>query len=115
MTVDVGEARSKGLATTYEGREYVFCGKGCFLEFGDDPETFLAGASPREYVGRNDVGSVIRPHSQRALTSEIGQLASFSAAAHAGLRPRRRRSRPTGRLTRTFVGAVIPRHPAGKE
>jgi YHS domain-containing protein len=42
MTVDVGEARSKGLATTYEGREYVFCGKGCFLEFRDDPETFLA-------------------------------------------------------------------------
>jgi hypothetical protein len=22
--------------------EYAFCGKGCFLEFGDDPETFLA-------------------------------------------------------------------------
>ena len=42
MTVDVAKARSKDLATTYEGREYVFCGKGCFLEFRDDPETFLA-------------------------------------------------------------------------
>lgn len=42
MTVDVEQARAKGLATTYEGREYVFCGKGCYLEFGDDPETFLA-------------------------------------------------------------------------
>lgn len=42
MTVDVAQARAKGLATTYGGREYVFCGKGCFLEFGDDPETFLA-------------------------------------------------------------------------
>lgn len=41
MTVEPIEARSKGLATTYEGREYVFCGKGCFLEFRDDPETFL--------------------------------------------------------------------------
>ena len=42
MTVDVVQARAKGLASTFEGREYVFCGKGCFLEFGDDPEAFLA-------------------------------------------------------------------------
>ena len=42
MTVNIEEARGKGLAKTYEGRECVFCGKGCFLEFGDDPETFLA-------------------------------------------------------------------------
>ncbi len=42
MTVNAGEARAKGLAKTYEGREYVFCGKGCLLEFGDDPEAFLA-------------------------------------------------------------------------
>ena len=42
MTVDVAQARAKSLARTYEGREYVFCGKGCLLEFGDAPETFLA-------------------------------------------------------------------------
>ncbi len=42
MTVDIGDARKKGLAREYQGREYVFCGKGCFLEFGDAPETFLA-------------------------------------------------------------------------
>ena len=41
MTVDPEDARAKGLATTHEDREYVFCGKGCFLEFRDDPETFL--------------------------------------------------------------------------
>ncbi len=41
MTVNVDEARKKGLAQTYDGREYVFCGKGCFLEFRDDPEGFL--------------------------------------------------------------------------
>ena len=41
MTVEPDEARAKGLATAYEEREYVFCGKGCFLEFRDDPETFL--------------------------------------------------------------------------
>jgi YHS domain-containing protein len=41
LTVEPAEARGKGLATTYEDREFVFCGKGCFLEFRDDPETFL--------------------------------------------------------------------------
>jgi YHS domain-containing protein len=48
MTVDVVAARAKGLAREHEGREYVFCGKGCFLEFGDDPEAFLAvGYTPQ--------------------------------------------------------------------
>ncbi len=42
MTVDVEQARAKGLAATHEDREYVFCGKGCFLEFRDDPETYLS-------------------------------------------------------------------------
>jgi P-type Cu+ transporter len=42
MTVDAAQARAKGLASIHEGREYVFCGKGCFLEFRDDPETYLA-------------------------------------------------------------------------
>ena len=41
MTVDAAEARKKGLAREHGGREYVFCGKGCYLEFGDDPEAFL--------------------------------------------------------------------------
>jgi Uncharacterized conserved protein len=41
MTVDPGTARAKGLTTMYLDREYVFCGKGCFLEFRDDPGTFL--------------------------------------------------------------------------
>jgi YHS domain-containing protein len=42
MTVVPEQARQKGLATTHEDHEYVFCGKGCLLEFRDDPETFLA-------------------------------------------------------------------------
>jgi YHS domain-containing protein len=42
MRPDPAAARAKGLATEYEGREYVFCGKGCLLEFKDDPERFLA-------------------------------------------------------------------------
>ena len=47
MGVDTDAAREKGLATTHEGREYVFCGKGCLLEFRDDPGLYLAvGYSP---------------------------------------------------------------------
>ncbi len=41
MTIEPQEARAKGLAATFEGKEYVFCGKGCFLEFRDAPETYL--------------------------------------------------------------------------
>jgi YHS domain-containing protein len=42
MTVEPEQARVKGLTLTYADREYVFCGKGCFLEFRDDPEAFLS-------------------------------------------------------------------------
>jgi P-type Cu+ transporter len=41
MTVDPAAAREKGLTLTHEGREYAYCGKGCLLEFRDDPERFL--------------------------------------------------------------------------
>jgi YHS domain-containing protein len=42
MTVDLDEADAKGLKVTHEGHEYAFCGKGCMLEFRDDPARFLA-------------------------------------------------------------------------
>lgn len=42
MTVDPKQAQAKGLATRYADREFVFCGKGCLLEFRDDPEQYLA-------------------------------------------------------------------------
>ena len=41
MTVDRDVARAKGLVLTHEGVEYGFCGKGCLLEFRDDPDRFL--------------------------------------------------------------------------
>ena len=41
MTVDPVQARAKGLVASHEGTEYVFCGKGCLLEFRDDPENYL--------------------------------------------------------------------------
>ena len=41
MDVDPQTARAKGLTIDYEGREFLFCSKGCFLEFSDDPARYL--------------------------------------------------------------------------
>ena len=41
MTVDAAQARANGLTLTHEGHDYVFCGKGCLLEFRDDPARYL--------------------------------------------------------------------------
>ena len=41
MQVDLDQARMSGLTRTHEGREFGFCGRGCLLEFGDDPEKYL--------------------------------------------------------------------------
>jgi Cu+-exporting ATPase len=41
MTVDPDSARARGLTLTHEGTEYAFCGKGCLLEFRDDPGRYL--------------------------------------------------------------------------
>ena len=47
MRVDPETARARGLTLSHDGREYVFCGKGCLLEFRDDPSTFVdAGHQP---------------------------------------------------------------------
>ncbi len=47
MHVDPDDAQARGLSLVHEGHEYVFCGKGCLLEFRDDPERFLeAGHQP---------------------------------------------------------------------
>ena len=41
MTVDPTQAREKGLTFAHEETEYAFCGKGCLLEFRDDPGKYL--------------------------------------------------------------------------
>ena len=41
MTVDITSASAAGLATDHEGQPYYFCGRGCKLEFADDPERYL--------------------------------------------------------------------------
>ena len=41
MTVDLVTATSRDLVAEHEGMTYYFCGKGCKLEFGDDPGRYL--------------------------------------------------------------------------
>lgn len=42
MSVVPDTAREKGLHIAYQGTDYYFCGKGCKLEFDDDPQRYLA-------------------------------------------------------------------------
>lgn len=41
MTVEPDAARAKGLHSVHQGRDFFFCGKGCKLEFDEDPERYL--------------------------------------------------------------------------
>ena len=41
MTVDRAGAVAKDLVAEHEGMTYYFCGRGCKLEFGDDPGRLL--------------------------------------------------------------------------
>ena len=41
MTVEPETARAKGLHSTHLGADYFFCGKGCKLEFDENPEQYL--------------------------------------------------------------------------
>ncbi len=41
MTVERDSARVAGLYLEHDGQDFYFCGKGCLLEFRDDPERYL--------------------------------------------------------------------------
>ncbi len=41
MTVVPDEARANALHSSFNGTDYFFCGKGCKLEFEDDPKRYL--------------------------------------------------------------------------
>lgn len=41
MSVDREAALAKDLHVQHDGVDYYFCGRGCKLEFGDDPATYL--------------------------------------------------------------------------
>ena len=41
MSVGIDAARARGLHSAHQGRDYYFCGKGCRLEFDEDPARYL--------------------------------------------------------------------------
>ena len=48
MEVVGADARERGLVHEHEGQTYYFCGRGCMLEFRDEPQQYLApGYEPR--------------------------------------------------------------------
>ena len=42
MQVDPAAAQAKGLVAEHDGTTYFFCGKGCMLDFKDDPAPYFA-------------------------------------------------------------------------
>ena len=45
MTVEIENAVAAGLTFEKDGVTYYFCGKGCKLEFGDDPGRYVGPSS----------------------------------------------------------------------
>lgn len=41
MTPEIAHARKVGLTAEHEGQTYYFCGRGCKLDFEEDPATYL--------------------------------------------------------------------------
>jgi YHS domain-containing protein len=41
MSVDPLRAEANGLVAEHNGVTYVFCGRGCLLDFRDDPDHYL--------------------------------------------------------------------------
>jgi Cu+-exporting ATPase len=42
MQVEPAQAEAKGLTAEHDGRTYWFCGRGCMLDFKEDPQRYLA-------------------------------------------------------------------------
>lgn len=51
--MEVDTAMSQ-LSLDHDGTTYWFCGKGCLLDFRDDPVAFLANDTPRSMPGFAD-------------------------------------------------------------
>lgn len=41
MQVNPADAQAKGLTAEHEGQTYYFCGRGCLLDFTDDPAPYF--------------------------------------------------------------------------
>jgi len=42
MTVAVERSRAAGLYAVHDGNDYYFCGRGCLLDFQEDPKRYLS-------------------------------------------------------------------------
>lgn len=42
MDVNPADAEARGLSAEHNGQTYYFCGRGCMLDFKDDPDKILA-------------------------------------------------------------------------
>ena len=42
MQVETADAEAKGLTAEHEGQTYYFCGRGCMLDFTEDPAPYFA-------------------------------------------------------------------------
>jgi Cu+-exporting ATPase len=42
MSVDPDDASARGLHVRHDGTDYFFCGKGCKLDFQEEPAKYLA-------------------------------------------------------------------------
>jgi YHS domain-containing protein len=41
MEVDIDTARQRGLVSRHADRDFYFCGRGCKLDFDEDPDRYL--------------------------------------------------------------------------
>lgn len=57
MTVDTAQASAAGLTAAHDGLTYYFCGRGCKLEFEDEPARYV---SPRPSTFDGDVSEATR-------------------------------------------------------
>ena len=94
MTVDLVTAEANGLTMEYEGETYVFCGRGCLLDFRDDPATYLDVASvpgqtarifsvdPNAASGAKDTGGI-----RRCVPATVAALRAPATTASRRRRP----------------------------
>ena len=45
------DTRTSQLSLDHDGETYWFCGRGCLLDFQDDPAAFLESDAPRSMPG----------------------------------------------------------------
>ena len=114
MTVELEGARQKGLTLVHEGTEYGFCGRGCRLDFEEDPGTLpLAGLRPLDVTPEATATAAERqPHAHHHRSAAGADRRSLVIVLAIGIgRPRhrghRRRSPRTASRSLADAGHVM--------